>query len=631
VLVKVEPSTTLRKRNKISKVLLDLTDTTVKLRVIDDSPDGDSFTHSLSADEPIIKMTNSSIELTDTVDEDNGLIFIEEGEETQSGIFKGVGLIAKDSTLTLPGHLLEMDGKFASTSTSAILQLENTTVTGSSDLILFSVDGSDPTEISLAGQLLNSSGGKIEIAAGKDLLAFNGGTVTGSDKDNPFLQFNNTAVTIGDDLVGMNGGSLDVEGPLVKFSGGSLTFTGSTVLNLSSGASLTAGGTILDLTNLDLDLGGDPIVRLADGSTLKNTAGPVFKITGGSLTADALVTSDGASNTFDLTGTILDLTNTTVTLESGGDEPEGATDTATFNLATNEPSIKMANSTLKLTEAGDNLVGFGVDSGNPIPQGGVALIATGSSTIEVAGPLLELGGVDLTDTNPQIQLTDSTVTQTGSNSLIEVFGLPVTMVGPLLSGKNSTFTIGSAENSRSDILRVENSATLKGTGSDSLFSFNPSTLTIGRFLDVRSGAKVDLAGPLLKDSGSTYTVERDFVAVRQQNSSLTGTGTTPLLQFSSSTLNVGTEEINGNFFRVDDNQSSDATGPGTVTVAGPLVSDTSSTFTITGRFLIVRDGSTFTSTTTSPLITLSGSTVDTDEEFLSVDDGTKSGSKSRIL
>jgi len=142
---------------ELTGTLLDLTDTTVKLRVIADSPDGDSFTHTLAADEPIIKMTNSSIELTDTVDEDNGLIFIEEGEETQDGIFKGVGLIAKDSTLTLPGHLLEMDGKFASTSTSAILQLENTTVTGSSDLILFTLDGSDPTEISLAGQLLNAS------------------------------------------------------------------------------------------------------------------------------------------------------------------------------------------------------------------------------------------------------------------------------------------------------------------------------------------------------------------------------------------------------------------------------------------------------------------------------------------
>ncbi len=179
---------------------------------------------------------------------------------------------------------------------------------------------------------------------------------------------------------------------------------------------------------------------------------------------------------------------------------------------------------------------------------------------------------------------------------------------------------------RNGLRRVEEGNTLDSTGTNPLITLNPSTLTIGRFLDVRGGATVNLADPLLSDSGSTFTVERDFVAVRQLNSKLTGTGTTPLLQFSSSTLNVGTKGIGstgrdiGDFFRVDDNVSTDVTGPASVTLAGPLVSDTGSTFDILLRFLRVEDGSTFTSTTSDPLIAFSGSTVDTGLDFARLDD-----------
>ncbi len=257
----------------------------------------------------------------------------------------------------------------------------------------------------------------------------------------------------------------------------------------------------------------------------------------------------------------------------------------------------------------------------------------GEIPTEVALPSLtasELPFIFATDTtssrNPFFKLTNDTLSVSG-NLILFKSGASVTLVGRLLDATNSALTIGSAALSRRDILRVEESGTsLSGTGTDPLITVNPSTFTIGRFLDVRGGATVNLAGPLLSDSGSTFTVERDFVDVRQLNSKLTGTGTTPLLQFSSSTLNVGTKGIGstgrdiGVFFRVDDNVITDVTGPASVTLAGPLVSDTGSTFDILLRFLRVEDGSTFTSTTSDSLIAFSGSTVGTGLDFALLDD-----------
>ncbi len=170
--------------------------------------------------------------------------------------------------------------------------------------------------------------------------------------------------------------------------GGSVLTATTSTLNLSTstpllvrssnGASLTAGH-LLELTNSPLTLGSQPLVSVSGGSTLTNTAGPVIQITGGSLTADALARSDGAGNTFHLTGSFLDLTDTSVTLRVLGDTPAESTDTFTHTLAAGEPAIQMANSNLTLTGSGESLVSFGEDTGPPISQGGVALIATNTS------------------------------------------------------------------------------------------------------------------------------------------------------------------------------------------------------------------------------------------------------------
>jgi len=130
---------------------------------------------------------------------------------------------------------------------------------------------------------------------------------------------------------------------------------------------------------------------------------------------------------------------------------------------------------------------------------------------------------------------------------------------------------------------------------------------------------MELEGPVLKDTGSTFITNTDFAAVHGL-ASFIGSGPDPLFQLSNSSISIGPDGPN-NFFRVDQFAFGGVDiGPATVSLVGPLVSDSGSTFSIADRFLSVSDGSTFTSMTSSPLITLSGSTVNTAGDFVRIDD-----------
>src|SRR5207245_1454543 len=106
-----------------------------------------------------------------------------------------------------------------------------------------------------------------------------------------------------------------------------------------------------------------------------------------------------------------------------------------YQLDTNVPVVSLVRSDLTLT-GGLPLVSRGVDSG-PIPtENGVSLIAVGSidhpSTLNLQGPVLDLGGVRLVDPNPQIQLSFASVSisEVTDPPMITVSGLPVSLAGP---------------------------------------------------------------------------------------------------------------------------------------------------------------------------------------------------------
>lgn len=587
--------------------------------------------------------------------------------------------LAPGATVTISTSLLDVSDSTLNVDTNVLL-VENATLTSTTTAPLLIVD---PSTVSVGGNLvLVGSGGTLSLSG-------------------PLLSLTGTPASEGTAAVPS---SIASTGALVTVSGDGqfkATITGTDPLVTLQASTLTSGGPLLDLQNSSLNLVG-PVARLTGGSTLRNTAGPVIRISGGTLTADALATTDGAGNTFSLTGTLLELaTNTTVTLRTVGESGTPDTDVVTFALGAGEPLIRVTSSSLTLTGAGESLVDFGTDTGTSITQTGVGLIATGTaatpSRINLAGALLDLGGVNLTDTNPQLQLTHTTVTQTGSNSLIDVFGLPVTVAGPLLQATDSTLTTAGR------LLLVGN-ATLTGTGTAPLLRFDPSIVTTGQnFLRVGAGGALILAGPLLSAvnttfkagdptanlfsfltvldganltstrpdplvepgplvqlSGGSVETAGNFLTVRRslsdivrstvtlagpllsatgttfrtvssafpgggtccsflfvaENARFEGRGSAPLLQLTNSTITTG-----GSFVNVTPSADlGDATpAPATLTLAGPLVTDSGSTFNITGGYFVrVRDGSTLTSSTAAPLLQFSNSTVNTEFSIFNV-------------
>src|SRR5439155_4888819 len=149
---------------------------------------------------------------------------------------------------------------------------------------------------------------------------------------------------------------------------------GSSTLLRAAGSDVAVGGSLLDMVNATLSLTG-PVLRTESGSRITTTAGPTIRISGGSLIADVLASTDGARNLLNLTGPVLALANTTVTLRRVSDEPAGSIDIFALTLAANAPVISMVSSTLTTTAVDANLV----DVGGGVTTQGTALTAAGGS------------------------------------------------------------------------------------------------------------------------------------------------------------------------------------------------------------------------------------------------------------
>ena len=302
------------------------------------------------------------------------------------------------------------------------------------------------------------------------------------------------------------------------------------------------------------------MVKLLGGSTFKTDAGPIIRVSGGSLTADALGSTDGAENTWDLTGTILDLTNTTVHLRVMGTEPSGGTDSFGHTLAAGEPAISMTNSNLTLTGAGESLWHFDADSD------GVALIATNTSgtqkTISLAGPLLDLdansGGIELKSTDPLATLSEMTVQQTGTNGLIEVRNGSVYVYAPLLQMTNTGPT--GLNTVAGSLLKIFEQGDLEADVSDSLIKITGGTHAIGSATASGSGSILDIIGvnncdgpcqalywggrwTILRAENATIDLSGSGNAIRVDTAKVdtaTGGATKPIINLINSTLNTST-------------------------------------------------------------------------------------------
>ena len=471
--------------NRITRTgtLLDLTNTTVTLRSITDFGSTDSIAITLGAGQANVQMTDSNVTLTGAQQDLSVLGGLNTVEPVTHA---GVALIATD-TVGPPDHAITVTGALARfvngvtlTDPGAQIQLTNMTVntTGTSSIVEVGVGF--PTAVRLAGGLFQATNSVLNPASGTSLL------------------------------------------------------------RLLPGSSLTVGGSVLDLTNsnLDLTLGrtAQPLMKLTGGSSFVNTLGPLIRMNGGTLNADALLITDSTFNSFSTAGTVLDLTNATVTMRTIGEEQatQSFFDTTAISLSVNEPFYRLNDSTITLTQLNQDGLDLAPNGEALGVQGGVTLIATNDSTFSTAGALLSLEHITYTDLNPQIQLTDSTLVTTGTRSLVDVLHSTPTVTGPLLTATNSTLTLSSG------LLSVEPFAQLTTSTTLPLFALTGGTHTIA---SVSGSAAFDLNGSFL---GETQTI--DGVALRLGTDLPIVGGTVaspvalaaPLLETSGATVSMGT-------------------------------------------------------------------------------------------
>jgi hypothetical protein len=370
----------------------------------------------------------------------------------------------------------------------------------------------------LAGALLDATNAALMLGANALLVdsAFTSLTTA------PLFQFSASTADIGASLVAIGPqGAFSAAGPLVNVTGSILTTGSGPLVRVEAGGSLdiaiadaspllnlqggllASAASLLDLSNSTVRLAG-PVVKLGRQSILANTAGPVLRISGGTLSADSLLTTDGTGNQLFLTGSLMDLFKTAVTLRKVFDAPSGGADSVLRALTAGEPFMRLLDSSVTLTGLGAELIRFGAETAMPQAQTGVGLIASGG-TVNLNGPLFTLGGVSLLDTTPQLQLTQTTIGQGGSSSLIEVKSLPVAMIGSLLEARGSTLS-GS-----SSLLRIGGTSLTQAGDASPFIRLDASTVSIADFFAEVSGSMA-LAAPLARLTSSLLTTGADFVS-----------------------------------------------------------------------------------------------------------------------
>lgn len=506
----------------------------------------------------------------------------------------------------------------------------------------------------------------VALAPGTSLMTFTSGDTTRDLPSGPLLSLGANPPASSGGVAVSGSGTVLVTSPLVAEVGNPITHSGAMLTSDSSsivgdssetktplvsieGTSVTnTGGPALEFTNSTLDLGSRPLVKLLGGSTFETDAGPIIRVSGGSLTADALGTTDGAENTWNLTGTILDLTDTTVHLRVMGTEPSGSTDTFSHTLAAGEPAIRMTNSNLTLTGAGEPLWHFDADSD------GVALIATNTSgtqkTISLAGPLLDLdansSSIDLSSTDPLAALSEMTVQQTGTDGLIQVRNGIITVHAPLLQMTNTGPT--GLNTVAGSLLKILSQGDLEGSDiSDPLIKITGGTHAIGSATVSGSGSILDIigvnngeglcqalswGGTILRAENATIDLSGSGNVIRVDTAKVdtaTADATKPIINLINSTLNTSTSgdsttgaiylyqshvTSNGPVFGLDTSTLTVRNGPALSVTNGATVSVNSdfatlingSKITVQNGPLIYVDGSLSSLTVTGALVNFGG-------------------------
>ncbi len=478
--------------------------------------------------------------------------------------------------------------------------------------------------LTLGGAFLDRSGTGNTLVTTDDLLNVSAGGRLVAGGTDALLRFTDTTVnagnSTGDQLFQLTGaGSAATLGAgLLEGSNTVFTLTGSSLVDVSTGAILTATG-------------GGPLAALSGGSlALGSATGFAFSSTGASQIAGSLLrtTNTAITTTGDLVSVSGTLTDTgaapLLDLNGGAVAARNGVLVSTANgrLTLNGPALARTGGTLatsddlfnvsggaRLTSAGTGaLLGFS-GAAVSVGSGDQLFVVTGTgSAATLAGALLDASATTFTLTGASFVEVSSGATLTapaaaplttlsgGALNLGGGTGFLVSSTSPSTIGGSLLRTTGADVATTGNLVTV--SGSLTGTGTAPLLDLTGGAVSARNGLALSSASgQLSLNGPALARSGGTLAVTDDLLNI-SAGGRLTSAGTGALLGFSAATVNVG----NGS-----GDQLFQLTGAGSTATLGAGLLDASSTaFTLTGSSLVdVSTGAVLTASGAGPLATLS--------------------------
>ncbi|HWU40879.1 MAG TPA: FecR family protein, partial [Candidatus Acidoferrum sp.] len=307
---------TITNTNPSGGALLELTNANASFRTLLDTGSA-SLTYSLNQGQSIVRMTDSNLTLTG---EGEPVVLVNSGLDTPNG----VALIATATapgggTIKTQGALLQfpfIDSTVSLTDPNAQIQLTNMTVNAGGNDSVIEVPGS----VNLNGQLLSAK--DSTISTGGSLLLVSG--QLSSNTTQSLIQLDPSSVTAGASIVQVNGGQLNLAGPLLNVANSTLSSgAGEAFVLVNNGGRLVWNNvtSFLDLLNFSgstLNVGANFFDVRGSGSGVTLVSAPLVEGDSSTInvTNNFLQIRDGASLTGNTGAPFIGMSGTTFT---GGD------------------------------------------------------------------------------------------------------------------------------------------------------------------------------------------------------------------------------------------------------------------------------------------------------------------------
>jgi len=525
----------------------------------------------------------------------------------------GALLSSSDSTLrsgtttSLASLVTILDGStLTTTGTGALISLTNDTVDTQGPLLSVrrSASTSAKSTLSLAGPLLIATNSTINTTTTGFGATFGtannccstfgveqGGVLT-STGSGSLVTLSNTTLTAGDSNSGGNvffladtftgapsselvaSATMNLAGPLLSASGGSISALFSVLQVLRSEFKSTSTSPLISLDGTSVTLGGTDLTN-----TSQSTNGRLLTV---SSTSSPFGTAATAS-TMTLSGPLLSATNSPIT----GNQLIGIFGGATVSSSTSAAFMTFSGSTITLNTITN---GNGTNLGEVLSIGGLGgTTGSGLATLTLAGPLLSLANTTLSSTGPLVAVGFSSSSAGGQ--VIANDG-----ASPFISITGGTHSIASSTSSNNALFRLfgRSTASTSETVSTPGLNTSTSTLTIGTDQPLqRTGS-----GAFLELSGASVSTRAGLVlddALVSASAPLLSLKNAASMTTSTDALNlIGNAKLTttGPFVKLDNSSLTVSSGHAVRVMGGSFLNVTGDLFSIlNGGSLTVSNGS----------------------------------------